>query len=359
VTYNYQIAKTEVTNAQYVEFLNAKAATDTYGLYNTFMGAASTWGGITRSGSPGSYTYAVKASAAGQGPNGGPYTYGDKPVVFVSWNDAARFANWMHNGQGSGDTEIGTYDMSAGTVTRAPGQAWFIPTENEWYKAAYYDGTIAQYRDYPTNSDTAPNHNMPASDTGNSANFFADGMPTTGNSSYPQTPAGAYTMSDSAYGTFDQGGNVWEWNETIVTTSPTTQRGLRGGGWDSTVDTLASSYRSSAIAGTENHHVGFRLATLPAGVPGDYNGNGTVDAADYVMWRKGGPLVNEVNAPGTVNAQDYTEWRMRFGNNTPPGSGAGGGLESTSVPEPSASVLAALLFMLTAGQASSGTRKRQ
>jgi formylglycine-generating enzyme required for sulfatase activity len=338
VTYNFSIAKTEVTNAQYVEFLNAKAATDTHGLYNTFMGGASTQGGITRSGSSGSYTYAVKASVAGQGPNGGPYTYGDKPVVYVSWNDAARFANWMHNGQGTGDTETGTYDMSAGTITRAAGQPWFLPDEDEWYKAAYYDGANALYRDYPTNSDTPPNHNKPANDTGNSANFFADGVPTTENSSYPHTPTGAYTMSDSAYGTFDQGGSVWEWNETIVTTSPT-RRGLRGGGWDSTVDTLVASYRSSAVPGTENHHVGFRLATLPPGVPGDYNGNGTVDAADYVMWRKGGPLLNEVNAPGTVNAQDYTEWRMRFGNNTPSGSGAGGGLGATSVPEPGAWLL--------------------
>jgi hypothetical protein len=70
-----------------------------------------------------------------------------------------------------------------------------------------------------------------------------------------------------------------------------------------------------------------------AGVPGDYNGNGMVDAADYVMWRKGGPLLNEVDAPGTVNAQDYTEWRSRFGN-----SGSGTGLGSTAVPEPASLV---------------------
>ena len=55
------------------------------------------------------------------------------------------------------------------------------------------------------------------------------------------------------------------------------------------------------------------------GVPGDYNANGTVDAADYVLWRNGGPLVNEVDTPGVVNAADYTAWRTRFGNS---GSGA-------------------------------------
>ena len=48
---------------------------------------------------------------------------------------------------------------------------------------------------------------------------------------------------------------------------------------------------------------------VTTGVPGDYNGNGVVDAADYVLWRKGGPLQNEVHDPGTVSAEDYTEWR--------------------------------------------------
>jgi hypothetical protein len=71
----------------------------------------------------------------------------------------------------------------------------------------------------------------------------------------------------------------------------------------------------------------------PAGVPGDYNNNGTVDAADYVLWRNGGPLVNEVDAPGTINAADYTAWRERFGN-----SGSGSGLGAPTVPEPGALV---------------------
>jgi hypothetical protein len=75
------------------------------------------------------------------------------------------------------------------------------------------------------------------------------------------------------------------------------------------------------------------------GVPGDFNNNGVVDAGDYVLWRKGGPLQNEVDTPGTVNAQDYTDWRARFGN--PPGSGAS--LELASVPEPATIVLLALL----------------
>jgi hypothetical protein len=74
--------------------------------------------------------------------------------------------------------------------------------------------------------------------------------------------------------------------------------------------------------------------TASAGVPGDYNGNGKVDAADYVLWRNGGPLANEVDAPGTVNGADYTAWRARFGN--PPGAGSGTG---GAVPEPTTIVL--------------------
>jgi hypothetical protein len=71
-------------------------------------------------------------------------------------------------------------------------------------------------------------------------------------------------------------------------------------------------------------------------VAGDYNANGVVDSADYVVWRKGGTLQNEVDLPGTVNAQDYTEWRARFGNTSGSGSGFGSG---GAVPEPATLVM--------------------
>jgi hypothetical protein len=83
----------------------------------------------------------------------------------------------------------------------------------------------------------------------------------------------------------------------------------------------------------------FSLTTVSVGVPGDYNGNGIVDAADYVLWRKGGPLQNEVDTPGTVNSADYTAWRARFGNIS--GSGSGN-LLAAAVPEPATYGLAML-----------------
>ncbi len=87
------------------------------------------------------------------------------------------------------------------------------------------------------------------------------------------------------------------------------------------------------------------------GVPGDYNNNGVVDAADYVLWRNGGPLANEVDTPGTVNAADYTAWQARFGNT----SGRGSGLAAAAVPEPTTLFLA--FVTVGAGLAANGRRR--
>jgi len=89
VAYEYRIGKYDVTIGQYAAFLNAVAKTDAYGLYNTSMGTNLNIAGISRSGSPGSYAYSVMT-------NGG--SSANRPITFVSWFDAARFANWMHNG---------------------------------------------------------------------------------------------------------------------------------------------------------------------------------------------------------------------------------------------------------------------
>jgi hypothetical protein len=80
----------------------------------------------------------------------------------------------------------------------------------------------------------------------------------------------------------------------------------------------------------------------PASIQGDYNNNGVVDAADYVLWRNGGPLQNEVDTPGTINAADYTAWRARFGNVSGSGSILG-----NAIPEPGACFL--LLTLVTVG----------
>jgi hypothetical protein len=78
--------------------------------------------------------------------------------------------------------------------------------------------------------------------------------------------------------------------------------------------------------------VRYAAAPTPGGVTGDYNNNGTVDAADYVLWRNGGPLQNEGATPGTTSPEDYNVWRANFGKM---GAGAGAALAgSSAVPEP-------------------------
>jgi formylglycine-generating enzyme required for sulfatase activity len=245
VSYDYQISKYEVTNAQYVELLNAKAASDPLGLYNTSMGSDATFGGITRSGASGSYSYSVKPG------------FDDKPVTYVSFYDSLRFSNWLNNGQGSASTETGAYTLLGGTatpsngtiVTRNGGANIFLTSENEWYKAAYYSAGV--YFDYPTGMNSVTGCVAPGSDTGNSANCSGAGS--------VLTNAGAYGLSDSPYGTYDQGGNVWEWNEQKVGGSP---RGFRGGSWGDAASNLAASAPNILGATNEGRGIGFRVASL-------------------------------------------------------------------------------------------------
>jgi formylglycine-generating enzyme required for sulfatase activity len=242
VTYDYQIAKYEVTNQQYAAFLNAKAsASDPHGLWTAFMGS---FGGITRSSGP-PYTYSVVAGM------------GNRPVVFVSFFDAIRYANWLANGQGSGDTETGSYTLSNGiTVTRNPGATVFIPTDNEWYKAAYYNAATTSYFDYPAGSDT-PTSCVSPPGAANSANC--------GGTLPNSTAVGSYTLSPSPYGTFDQGGNVREWIEDLFGTN----RKLRGGSFFIAGTALAASHPGDfPTASTfDNDNIGFRVARIAPAAP--------------------------------------------------------------------------------------------
>jgi sulfatase modifying factor 1 len=344
VTTDYRIATTEVTIAQYVAFLNAVAASDPNSLYDARMASRSR-GGIVQAGTSGSFTYSVKPDVPTGGPGSTNYTYGDKPVVFVSWFDAARFANWVNNGAtGAASTETGAYTMASGVgVSRNSGATWFLPTENQWYKAAYYDGTSGMYYDYPTKSNAPPDNQIPLNDSGNSANYFAGAF--TQQESYPLTTVGAYMASKSVYGTSDQGGNVWEWTEAFGINSTTmltntSLRIIRGGAFDSDASTLNASYGLGMSSGIGNEDTGFRLATIatPAGLLGDYNNNGVVDAGDYLLWRK-----NPASYGG--DPAGYNTWRTNFGQTS---SGSGSGiLLQTAVPEPGSLALLGLAAILS------------
>lgn len=267
VAYEYKIGATEVTNAQYAAFLNAVAATDTFTLYNTNM--AGPFGGITRSGSPGSYTYGTISGRA------------NNPVNFVSFWETTRFANWLHNGQPTGaqddtTTEDGAYTLtpsgiSANTITRNAGWEWAVTSENEWYKAAFHQpassgGDSDNYWQYATSSNFVPSTSQAnyASIIGNTA------------------PVGSYAAN--FYGTFDMGGNVWEWNEAI-TLPPSGSRGFRGAGWRSgDLSWLsATGYRDGDSTGYIDNSLGFRVSQrMPC--PSDLNGDWLVDDADFVIF---------------------------------------------------------------------------
>jgi formylglycine-generating enzyme required for sulfatase activity len=252
VGYAYYISKYEVTNAQYAEFLNAKAASDPLGLYNPVMGSDANNGGIVQSGSNGSYTYSVKAGFA------------SKPVTMVSFHDSLRFTNWLSNGQGSGDTETGAYTITAGgiatnSITRNALATTFLPSENEWYKAAFFDPATSSYFTYPTGSNTQPVCGAPGA-TPNTANCDAPGFDASDPDVDGVTTVGAFTGSASPYGTFDQGGNVWEWNEKKFISFDV--RGIRNGGWEIGALRLARNQGGSAGAAFENTTIGFRVASL-------------------------------------------------------------------------------------------------
>jgi formylglycine-generating enzyme required for sulfatase activity len=277
VNYEYKIGKYDVTIGQYTAFLNAVAQTDTNALYNTSMGTDLNIAGISRSGSSGSYSYSVIGSA-------------NRPITYVSWFDSARFANWMANGQPTGaqtstTTENGAYNVNQATSGNAVAKnatnpntgaapTFYVPTENEWYKAAYYSPTLNSgsggYYAYATQSNTDPGNVVGS--TANQANYKSNVYSVTQSSTLDSsqnylTDVGAFTNSRSFYGTFDQSGNVSQWNDLDSTAGSV--RGLRGGSWSgSGAFGVSSSFSPSIPPSSETSNIGFRLASpVASGVP--------------------------------------------------------------------------------------------
>ncbi len=263
VDYDYNIGKYEVTAGQYVEFLNAVAAQDTYNLYSDSMWSTSYACKIERTGTAGSYTYSVAPDWA------------DRPVNWVTFWSAARFANWMHHGQPTGSqgpatTETGSYMLNGhmgphgNEIVRTPSATWVIPTEDEWYKAAYHRNAGA-YWDYPTQTNVNPSNDLVDPDPGNNATFwsgkFGDPEAFTIGAPYYRTEVGAHENSVSKYGTYDQGGNLCEWTETLWTDGY--KRVKRGGGFNAGAHSLGADYRHRDFPQYTRLDVGFRLAYVP------------------------------------------------------------------------------------------------
>ncbi len=270
VGYTYQIGMYDVTAGQYCQFLNAVATVaDPYGLYNPRMadpvvnlgdGIGSTGCGIVQSGTGSGYSYSVAAGKE------------DFPVNYVSWGDAVRFVNWLGNGQGSGDTESGSYSLNGATsnadlmaVTRNAGARYVLPTEDEWYKAAYYKAgsTSAGYWEFPTRSSDVPSNVLSGTGT-NNANFLA-WNPYLKQDVFTDptnllTPVGAFAASPGPYGTFDQGGNLSQWQETGYSG---VGRTTKGGSFASVATGLQAAASGGGHPLEESSYLGFRVALVP------------------------------------------------------------------------------------------------
>jgi formylglycine-generating enzyme required for sulfatase activity len=206
----------------------------------------------------------------------------DMPATGVSWNEAARFVNWLNTSQGyppayqfamqPGDAgysananillwQSGDPGYNAANPLRNSLAYYFLPSFDEWFKAAYYDpnanGGVGGYWDYPTGSDTEP---IPVSG-GTAAGTAVYLQP------FEQGPADIHHAGGlSPYGVMGLGGNVWEWEETefdLVNDDSTSFRGVRGGNWFFDSFDLDASYRDFGVPSVEGDDVGFRVASIP------------------------------------------------------------------------------------------------
>ncbi len=263
---SFRIMKYEWTNSQYVDFLNSVDAggTNPNSIYNASMDSDARGGISFTSGAASGSKYAAKTNM------------GDKPVNFVSFFDVARVSNWLMNGAtSSSSTETGAYTLNNAISGNVPavnsGATFYPPREDQWYKAAYYKGgsTNAGYWNYATQSDSAPTAVTAGStgigsagSTGNFANFNRGGdwNGQDGNVTTVGTNGGG-----SAYGAFDMGGNLYEWND--LTGAAGSTRGLRGGDHNGAApDMSASGGRFAFDPASEFSIIGFRLAS-PVAVP--------------------------------------------------------------------------------------------
>ena len=331
VDYVYRISKFNVTNSQYVAFLNAvdPAGSNALRVFNTKMsdgnanpaGLAYT-GGISRNldAATGS-RYSAKTGQE------------NFPAIWINWASGARFVNWLANGQGPAGTESGVYDMAAipsnnsfaTPPPRAAGAPIFLPSEDEYYKAAYYDpaknGGIGGYWQYGTRSDTPPASVVPpgsanaanigAGTDGQSGGTLATTMATTG-APFNQavnylTAVGSYTSATSAYGLYDVEGLVYNWTEATRTSFGNQLPIYRGGSWRYNEGASGAAHRNvySGAGAASYAWFGFRVAGLapepPSSITIDVtSGTQTQGQAGYALLTPAEALTVTKTGAGTL-----------------------------------------------------------
>lgn len=269
VDYEYMIGRYEVTIEQYCVFLNHVAKSDPHGLYREKMKTDSSIVAIDRFGTEGSYTYRVIGEAIAGDANAAEMFNPRRPIGCVSWTSAARFCNWLHNGQGNGGTETGAYALNGTRDQRVPRETnarFFLPNEDEWYKAAYYDPAAAAgsgYWTFATRSNDTPHRwralgksqwNRESLELPNIANWGSSS-----DSSDTLAPVDLFPNATSAYGCHCMSGNIAEWVEPHWKI-PHSYGIIRGGFWLEGTPPPNSACRVRGLVDKANRHFGFRIA---------------------------------------------------------------------------------------------------
>ena len=265
----FTISKFETTNTQFAEFLNKvdAAGTNPNGVYSSLMASDTIGGIIFNAAAGGGSKYAVKAGAPAGSPAG--TSYAAMPVAFVTWFTAARFANWLQNGQqaSAASMEDGTYTLANQTSGEIParnpgtGSRVAVPSRDEWYKAAFYDG--AGYHLWPFTTNDAPTNTVVDLFRPCAANFGGAATPTIG-----PINVGSYPNSASSYGLYDMLGNVTEYTDTAGISADSGTAQVFGGSWATPPEDLPMwnsaappVFRSSSTATSQ---IGFRVAVVQA-----------------------------------------------------------------------------------------------
>ena len=240
VNHDYQMGTYEITNDQYTKFkaLYGAVSGDPYNAYNSDPS----------------------------------YTGANQPTNNSSWYEAAQFVNWLNTstnhdaaykftgtqGTSNGNPnnryrykawDSGDAGYDASNPYRHKDSMFFLPSEDEWVKAAYWNGSALQTYANVIVGSVAPV-------AGTETNYFST------NSSPWDVGSGLEELN----GTHGMMGNVWEWTESPYSDSlygDAADRSIRGGSFYSPSDYLSASYRYNYSPNIENNTVGFRVASIP------------------------------------------------------------------------------------------------